>query len=109
MKTGDDMIFENRAHVIALVVFESRSKGRVWNFRKGCVAGRKYGHFILKGKIGIYVSILFGQKGCEFRQIRLIVEQVSEIQRFILSEGNGSQRSKADSNECEEHFVQWNC
>ena len=60
MKAGDDMILENRAHDIALIVFENRPKARVWNFREGCVAGRKYGHLILKGKVGIYVSILFG-------------------------------------------------
>ena len=106
METGNDVILENLAHDIALVVDESRPKGRVWDFRKRCVAGCKYGYLVLKGKVGIYVSVLLGQKCCELCQILLTIEQICEIFWLILSECNGSQRSKANSNECEEHFVQ---
>lgn len=68
------MILEHCAYDIALIVLKSRAKGRIWDLCKRVVVGSKDGDFILEGKVGVYVSILLGQKSSEFGDIFLTIE-----------------------------------
>lgn len=84
------MILEHRAYDIALIILKSRAEGRIWDLCKCVVAGGKDGDLILEGKIGVYISILLGQKSSEFGDIFLAIEQICEVFWCILSECDGS-------------------